>query len=80
MGKRVNIQEGDRFGYLSVIREVEPNITPCGTVQRKFLCRCDCGNEVIRLRSTLQNNQQTSCGCVELAIGDRTREDNEEQT
>ena len=80
MGKRANIQEGDRFGYLTVIREVEPNITPCGTVQRKFLCRCDCGNEVIRLRSTLQNNQKTSCGCMELTIGDRTRKYNKEQT
>lgn len=80
MGKRANIQAGDRFGYLTVIREVEPNITPCGTVQRKFLCRCDCGNEVIRLRSTLQKNQKTSCGCMELTIGDRTRKYTKEQT
>lgn len=29
MGKRANIQAGDRFGYLTVIREVEPNITSC---------------------------------------------------
>ena len=80
MGKRANIQAGDRFGYLTVISEVEPNITPCGTVQRKFLCRCDCGNEVIRLRSTLQKNQKSSCGCMELTIGDRTRKYTKEQT
>ena len=80
MGKKANIQEGDRFGYLTVIREVEPNITPCGTVQRKFLCRCECGNEVIRLRSTLQNNQKTSCGCKQLTLGDRVRKYTKEQT
>ena len=80
MGKRANIQAGDRFGYLTVIREVEPNVTPCGTVQRKFLCRCDCGNEVIRLRSTLQKNPNPSCGCMELTIGDRTRKYTKEQT
>lgn len=80
MGKRANIQAEDRFGYLTVIREVEPNVTPCGTVQRKFLCRCDCGNEVIRLRSTLQKNPNPSCGCMELTIGDRTRKYTKEQT
>lgn len=68
MPARTVINEGDRFGKLTVIREVEPNITPCGTKQRKFLCRCECGNEVVRLRSTLVNGAKSSCGCEPLPI------------
>ena len=79
MGKRVNIQEGDRFGYLTVIREVEPNITPCGTVQRKFLCKCDCGNDVVRTMSTLHKSKNQSCGCKQLTLGDRVRKYTKEQ-
>lgn len=35
--KRKEINVGDKFGKLTIIREVEPNITPCGTnrCQRK---------------------------------------------
>lgn len=44
MPARSIINKGDKFGKLTIIREVEPNITPCGTVQRKFLCKCECGN------------------------------------
>ena len=79
MGKRADIKEGDRFGYLTVICETEPNITPCGTVQRKFLCKCDCGNHVIRMRSTLQKSKNQSCGCKQLTLADRTRKYTKEQ-
>lgn len=63
MPARSIINKGDKFGKLTIIREVEPNITPCGTVQRKFLCKCECGNEVVRAMSTLSNGAKTSCGC-----------------
>ena len=80
MGKRVNIQEGDRFGYLTVIREVEPNITPCGTVQRKFLCRCDCGYEVIHSLVAFRRSSNCSCGCKNYDIGSLNRKYTKEQT
>ena len=79
MGKRVNIQEGDRFGYLTVICEAEPNRTPCGTVQRKFLCKCDCGKDVVRAMSTLHKSKNQSCGCKQLTLGDRVRKYTKEQ-
>lgn len=63
MAARKKIEEGQKFGKLTVIKEVEPNVTPCGTKQRKFLCRCECGNEVVRTMSTLSNGAKTSCGC-----------------
>lgn len=80
MGKRINIQEGDRFGYLTVIREVEPNITPCGTVQRKFLCRCDCGNKVIHSLGAFRRSSNCSCGCKNYDIGSLNRKYTKEQT
>lgn len=61
--KRKEINVGDKFGKLTIIREVEPNITPCGTKQRKFLCKCECGNEVVRIMQTLLRGAKTSCGC-----------------
>ena len=48
MAKKRIIKVGDRFGNLTIIKEVEPNITPCGTKQRKFLCKCECGNVIDR--------------------------------
>lgn len=64
MPARNNINVGDKFGLLTVLKEVEPNITPCGTVQRKFECKCDCGNIVTRMRSSLFRNINPSCGCA----------------
>jgi len=29
-----------------------------------WLCRCDCGNEVLRVGSSLRNNKTASCGCL----------------
>lgn len=63
MPARANINVGDRFGKLTIIKEVEPNITPCGTVQRKFLCMCDCGKEIIVARKTVVDGAKQSCGC-----------------
>lgn len=73
MGRRTKIKSGDKFGWLTVIKEVEPNVTPCGTVQRKFLCKCDCGNDIIRSRRALISGDTPSCGCQIVSIADKTR-------
>lgn len=72
MPGRRNIYSGDRYGMLTVIREDEPNTTPCGTVQRKFLCKCDCGNEVVRTMGTLIHSKAKvlCCGCEGFDIGE----------
>ena len=62
MSKKRIIKVGDRFGKLTIIKEVEPNITPSGTKQRKFLCKCECGNVVVRTSSIIRN-QYANCGC-----------------
>ena len=52
---------GQRFGRLEVIAEVPKENFRNG---RRWLCRCDCGKEVVRAPSELiGNNGRKSCGC-----------------
>lgn len=53
---------GKKFGRLTVLERVE--------VKRKgrhysWLCRCDCGNEVIVLGYPLRQGRVQSCGCLQ---------------
>lgn len=80
MGKKVSIKSGDIFGHLTIISEVNPNITPCGTVQRKFLCKCTCGNLVVRSLGCLTKNPQASCGCKSYNIGELNKKYLKEHT
>lgn len=50
---------GNKYGKLTVLKEVEPTKSS----QRQFLCRCDCGKEKIILGSNLIYGESTSCGC-----------------
>ena len=60
---------GMRFGRLLVISRAENR--DCGLAQ--WLCRCDCGRELIVRGSTLRNGASKSCGCLKR---DRTTERN----
>lgn len=57
---RYEIEEGDKFGKLTVrcLSGVDDNY-------RKFyLCDCECGNEVIVSQQGLLKDNATSCGCI----------------
>ncbi len=55
MGKRKIYREGERFGKLIAIKYIP---------DKKYLCKCDCGNEkIIRTCSLIQGYTQ-SCGCI----------------
>jgi hypothetical protein len=56
------IRPGDRFGRLSVIREVR-TYTPGGKATRSALCRCDCGNTSTPAVRSLISGDSRSCGC-----------------
>lgn len=56
MAVRIDLT-GKRFGRLEVIR-IEP--TEPGK-KKKWLCRCDCGNEVIVQGGNLQSGHSTQC-------------------
>ena len=56
---------GNKYGKLTVIKQVDDYISPRGSKSRRWLCRCDCGNEVAVIESNLirTKNAQKSCGC-----------------
>jgi len=65
MKKRLEIKQGERFGRLTVIKEVEGYMSPGGQTKRKFLFKCDCGNEKEILLADVRGGNSKSCGCVE---------------
>lgn len=80
MGARSIVKSGDRFGILVIINEIQPHITPCGTVRRQFLCKCDCGNTVTRSLISLNRKGNHSCGCVDIErIGNLNKKYTDEQ-
>lgn len=65
MPKKIDLT-GQRFGRLLVIREY--GRTKDGKVT--WLCRCDCGGEVVVISGDLRSERTKSCGCLsrELAV------------
>lgn len=74
--KQKTVEIGSRFGKLTVIKEVEPILTKHNFTNRKgirvhhkhkiraYLCKCDCGNEVVVRVYNLTGNITHSCGCL----------------
>lgn len=55
---------GDKYGRLTVLEEVEPYWNPSRTYKtRKFLCKCECGNKLEIVMSSLRSGKTKSCGC-----------------
>ena len=51
---------GKRFEHLTVIKAADDDMKHHG---QKWICRCDCGNEVIVRSDGLQSGHTKSCGC-----------------
>ena len=51
-------ETGKKYGYLTVLHRAGTK-NNCAT----WLCKCDCGNQIIVYGSTLRNGETTSCGC-----------------
>jgi hypothetical protein len=62
MGK-LNIVSGQKFNRLTIIEEVERHIYPSGKPRRRFLCKCDCGNQTTVMINKILNGHTNSCGC-----------------
>lgn len=58
--KRIDI-EGVKFGKLTPIKRVHHNNDKH---LNHWLCKCDCGNEVIASTGSLRRNKHLSCGCI----------------
>ena len=59
--------EGQRFGYWTVIKEVQKK-----GKHRAYLCRCECGKERIVVGASLKNGHSKSCGCKSIKESDLT--------
>ncbi len=55
--KKLNLT-GQRFGKLTVLAPAE-NVGP----RTAWLCRCECGKEIVAKTVRLRDGRQTSCGC-----------------
>lgn len=63
---------GKRFGRLIAIKRV----TPIGEPKTKWLCKCDCGNEVEVYITYLTTGDTLSCGCFKKELEQKNlRED-----
>jgi hypothetical protein len=52
---------GVKFNYLTVLRRVANNLE----AEVMWLCKCDCGNEVVVRGSHLKTGNTKSCGCLQ---------------
>lgn len=68
---KLAIPAGTRFGRLTIAHEIAPvryydkrrgRLSAC---HRRFLCRCDCGAEVISRLPNLRKEHTRSCGCLQ---------------
>lgn len=59
-GKQFKDMTGLIFGKLTVISRAENT----STGQAKWNCRCECGNQIVVIGSSLRNGNTTSCGCI----------------
>ena len=76
--KKIKNEIGMKFGRLTVLNEVEPEIyiynKPDKTEKlnrRRYLCLCDCGNKKVIQRSSLISGGTTSCGCFKKELSQK---------
>lgn len=62
-GTRSEIEVGHRVGMLVLSKRLENRVYPSGSKDKQFLCKCDCGGEVIVAGAELRNKRKTDCGC-----------------
>lgn len=59
MKKKVEVIEGQKYGRLTIIKEV----SPIGS-KRRILCKCDCGNVKEYSMDRVIHGRTQSCGCI----------------
>ncbi len=64
---------GQTFGELLVEHQMEDYVSPRGKHQRRWKCRCSCGNETITYTVRLLNGQAHSCGHCGIAFTEGTK-------
>lgn len=65
---------GKRFGRLTVLGKGNNRKTSGGNIIATWICKCDCGNNVIVDSQPLRNGKTRSCGCL-IKENNRTIDD-----
>jgi hypothetical protein len=63
--KKIEVKSGDKYGRLTIVKEVEPYISPNKKTKRKFECLCDCGNIKDIVLNHIRRGDINSCGCYQ---------------
>jgi hypothetical protein len=64
MSAKIKVKKGDKYGRLTIIKEVErASKNANGYSRRRFLCLCSCGNKHKIDLANLRNKSTVSCGC-----------------
>lgn len=61
------VSQGQRFGKLTTVSQLK-HIGKSGREYKKWLCKCDCGNETIVFEDNLKYKKTTSCGCYQKEV------------
>lgn len=69
-GNNKNNLTNKRFGNLLVLRASETNRY---RGQLKWICKCDCGNEIEVFSYKLTRQRKTNCGCIKNNIGNNCK-------
>lgn len=55
---------GQRFGRLTVLRSTDLSMPESNGNRLGWLCRCDCGKEIVATSKSLHSGKFPSCGCL----------------
>lgn len=61
------------FGRLTVIAEAPDRVSESGRREKMVLCRCSCGNEVVKRIRVLKSGDTRSCGCLRSELSAERR-------
>ncbi len=70
MPKLIPIEQliNQKFGRLTIIGETESLIRKNSYKERRFFCKCDCGNTITVQFNNLKSGNTSSCGCLHSEI------------
>ena len=57
----------EKYGRLTLVKELN-RVVYAKSTARKFLCRCECGNEKEVLLGHLKSGKISSCGCYNIEM------------
>jgi hypothetical protein len=70
--KKPDLITGERFGRLTVIRQIGNIRKSSGRSERYYLCQCDCGKQLQVYGWNAQSGRTQSCGCLRKAHSGRS--------